>query len=58
MKVIATQVDDSAERLAAAVAAQQARPGYAMDSYFYRSHLVFEKISTNYIILQNTHLFI
>jgi Rieske 2Fe-2S family protein len=43
MKLIATKIDDSAEQLAEQVTAQLAKPGFAMDPYFYRSHLVFEK---------------
>ncbi|MEE4660591.1 MAG: aromatic ring-hydroxylating dioxygenase subunit alpha [Halieaceae bacterium] len=43
MKMIATQVDDSPELLAQRVAAQQARPGFAMDPYFYRSPLVYQR---------------
>lgn len=43
MKLIATKIDDSAEQLAEKVAEQLAKPGFAMDPYFYRSHLVFEK---------------
>ncbi|MEP5766183.1 MAG: aromatic ring-hydroxylating dioxygenase subunit alpha [Halieaceae bacterium] len=43
MKFIATQVDDTPQRLAEKVAEQGKKPGFAMDPYFYRSHLVFEK---------------
>ena len=43
MTRIATLVDDTPARLADKVAAQLAKPGYAMDPYFYRSHLVYEK---------------
>ena len=43
MKFIATDVDDSIEKIAAMVRAEQSRPDYAIDSYFYRSHLVYEK---------------
>jgi Rieske 2Fe-2S family protein len=43
MKVIATMVDDNAAVLADRVAAQKSKPGFAMDPYFYRSHIVFEK---------------
>ena len=42
MRVIATHVDDSTEQLRATLAAQRERPGYAIDPYFYRSHLVHE----------------
>lgn len=40
---IATLIDDSAALMAEKVAAQQEKPGYAMDAYFYRSHMVYEK---------------
>ena len=43
MKFIATDVDDSAEKMLSMVESAQARPGYAIDSYFYRSHLVYAR---------------
>ena len=43
MKFIATDVDDSAEKMLGMVERAQARPGYAIDSYFYRSHLVYAR---------------
>ena len=43
MHLIATQVDDSLERLRDKLAAERARPNHAMDAYFYRSHLVYER---------------
>ena len=43
MTSIATMVNDSPELLAEKVAEQQGKPGYAMDPYFYRSHITFEK---------------
>ena len=49
MKFIATDVDDSIEKIAAMVKAEQARPDYAIDSYFYRSHLVYEKELDNLV---------
>lgn len=49
MKFIATDVDDSIEKIAAMVKAEQARPDYALDSYFYRSHLVYEKELENLV---------
>lgn len=49
MKFIATDVDDSIEKIAAMVKAEQARPDYAIDSYFYRSHLVYEKELENLV---------
>ncbi|MDH3991261.1 MAG: aromatic ring-hydroxylating dioxygenase subunit alpha [Gammaproteobacteria bacterium] len=49
MKFIATDVDDSIEKIASMVKAEQARPDYAIDSYFYRSHLVYEKELENLV---------
>ena len=43
MKFIATDVDDSTEKMLGMVERAQARPGYAIDSYFYRSHLVYAR---------------
>ena len=43
MNTIATLIDDNAQQLDAMVARQQGRPGYAMDAYFYRSHLVYQR---------------
>ncbi|MEM0954875.1 MAG: aromatic ring-hydroxylating dioxygenase subunit alpha [Pseudomonadota bacterium] len=43
MNTIATLIDDNAQQLNAMVAQQQGRPGYAMDPYFYRSHLVYQR---------------
>lgn len=43
MKFIATDVDDSPSRLQAMVAEQQQRPGFAMDRYFYRSHVTYQR---------------
>ena len=40
MKFIATDVTDSVERMSTKVAAQQRKPGYALDPYFYRSSVV------------------
>ena len=40
---MATELDDSTERLAEETAAQRSRPGFAMDAYFYRSHRVYRK---------------
>ncbi|MEM7359413.1 MAG: aromatic ring-hydroxylating dioxygenase subunit alpha [Pseudomonadota bacterium] len=39
---IATQVDDTPQLLAEMVAAQRQKPGYAMDAYFYRSHITYQ----------------
>ena len=41
MKQIATYVDDTPEQIDQTIARQ--RPGFAMDNYFYRSHLVYER---------------
>ena len=43
MKLIATQVNDTPAQLAEKVAAQREKEGFAMDPYFYRSHVVYEK---------------
>ena len=43
MPRIANDVNDSAERLAERVAAQRAKPGFALDAYFYRSPRVYRK---------------
>ena len=40
---VATRADDSWDLLSQKVGEQQDKPGYAMDQYFYRSHLVHEK---------------
>ena len=43
MKFIATNVDDSTQKMKSMVQAELERPDYAIDQYFYRSHLVYEK---------------
>jgi Rieske 2Fe-2S family protein len=43
MKTIATDVHDSPERLQQMIAMQQQKPGFAVDRYFYRSHVAFEQ---------------
>ena len=43
MRSIATEQGDSLARLARQVAAQRAKPGFAMDAYFHRSELVYRK---------------
>ena len=43
MKFIATNVEDSQANLEANVAAQKLKPGFAMDSYFYRSHITYQR---------------
>ena len=43
MQTIATSVDDSFQRMRQKLEAEKARPHHAMDSYFYRSHLVHEQ---------------
>ncbi len=43
MTLIATMIDDSPALMAEKLAAQRQKPGYAMDPYFYRSHLVYEQ---------------
>ena len=43
MKFIATDVDDSVTKLADKLGAAALRPDHAIDAYFYRSHLVYER---------------
>ena len=43
MKFIATSVDDSTQKMKSMVQAELQRPDYAIDQYFYRSHLVYAK---------------
>lgn len=43
MTPIATELNDSPARLGAKAAAQRARPGFALDAYFYRSQQVYRK---------------
>ena len=43
MKTIGTLVNDSRERLLDQIDRQRSRRGYGMDSYFYRSHLVYQQ---------------
>ena len=43
MTTIATDVNDSEQKMARMVELQAAKPGYAMDPYFYRSHVVYQK---------------
>ena len=43
MKFIATDVEDSTSKLADKLRAAVRRPDHAIDSYFYRSHLVYER---------------
>ena len=42
MKFIATDVTDSVAKLAEMVTAQLGKPGFAIDSYFYRSHVTYQ----------------
>ncbi len=41
MKLIATNVDDSIAKLSGKIEAQRTRPGFALDPYFYRSHVTY-----------------
>ena len=41
MKPIATDVTDSTTRMAEMVTAQMDKPGFAIDAYFYRSHVIY-----------------
>ena len=43
MTLIATDVDDSIEKLRDKLASELTRPNHAIDSYFYRSHLVHDR---------------
>lgn len=43
MKLIATNVDDSVARMTEMVREQQKKPGFAVDPYFYRSHVAYEQ---------------
>ena len=43
MKFIATDIEDSPNRLDANVASQKSRPGFAMENYFYRSHVTYAR---------------
>jgi len=43
MKFIATDIEDSPNRLEANVASQKSRPGFAIDNYFYRSHVTYAR---------------
>ena len=42
MKFIATDVTDSPAKLAEMVKAQLKKPGFAIDPYFYRSHVTYQ----------------
>ena len=43
MKVIGTIVDDSPEKLSGMLDTQLQKPGFAVDRYFYRSHIAYEQ---------------
>jgi Rieske 2Fe-2S family protein len=43
MKFIATNIEDSPDTLDARVAAQKEKSGFAISSYFYRSHIAYER---------------
>jgi len=43
MKIIATDVSDNTAKMRAHIAQSKAKPGFALDPYFYRSHLVYQK---------------
>ena len=47
MKTIATNVNDTEAKMLQMVAAQQQKAGFAIDPYFYRSHVTYEKELTN-----------
>jgi len=43
MTTIATDVNDTEEKMAGMVELQKQKPGHAIDPYFYRSHVVYQK---------------
>jgi len=43
MKFIATDIEDGPNRLDANVASQKSRHGFAMENYFYRSHVTYAR---------------
>lgn len=43
MKFIATNVDDTPQKLQEMIALQKQKPGFAIDRYFYRSHVAYEQ---------------
>ena len=43
MKFISTDIEDSPDRLNAKVVLQKTRPGFAIDNYFYRSHVTYAR---------------
>ena len=43
MQFIAEDLEDSTEKLSGKLTAEKARPDHAIDRYFYRSHLVYER---------------
>ena len=43
MKFVATDVDDSSQKLAQKLEAEKEKPDFAIDQYFYRSHVVYER---------------
>ena len=42
MKIIATDILDNREKMTAMASAQQEKPGFAINPYFYRSHVTYE----------------
>jgi len=43
MKFIATDIEDSQNRLDANVASEKSKPGFALQNYFYRSHVTYAR---------------
>jgi hypothetical protein len=43
MKVIATHVDDSVQKMQQMLSLEKEKPNYAINPYFYRSHVVYQK---------------
>ncbi len=52
MQTIATSIDDSFDRMRSRLQLEKVRPDHAIDSYFYRSHLVHEQ-ELKYVIFKS-----
>ena len=49
MKVIATNVDDSMQKMQQMLSLEKEKPNYAINPYFYRSHVVYQKELTSLV---------
>ena len=49
MKFIATDVSDTREKMTDKASAQLGKPGFAIDPYFYRSHVTYQAELENII---------